>query len=57
MEQEATNHHDIVEEKDKKIKSLEKQIKFIEKGLQSGETKMAANLDGMADLEAKLVFS
>lgn len=56
MEQEAQTNAEVVEEKDKTIKKLQKQIKAIESGLQTGEKNMAANLDGMADLEAKLVF-
>ena len=44
-------------EKDKLIAKLEKKVATLEHGLKSGDMKTLENLDGMADLEAKLAFA
>ena len=45
-----------MEEKDRTINKLEMRVKNIEKGMQQDEALATANLNGMADLEAKLAF-
>ena len=57
MEEEATNFQTKLEEKQKMIIKLEKKVETLEQGLAKGDVMTAQNLDGMADLEAKLVFA
>ena len=42
--------------KDKLIAKLEKRITTLDQGLKSGDKMTAQNLDGMANLDAKLAF-
>ena len=56
MEEEASTVKIKLDEKDKAISKLEKKVATLEQGLASGDVMTAQNLDGMAELEAKLAF-
>lgn len=56
MEEEATQVQTKLDEKEKLISKLEKKVETLEQGLAKGDVMTAQNLDGMADLEAKLAF-
>ena len=55
-EEERENHQAQLDEKDRTINKLEQRVNNIEKGMQQDEALATANLNGMADLEAKLAF-
>ena len=56
MEEEATQVQTKLDEKERQISRLKKKVETLEQGLAKGDVLTAQNLDGMADLEAKLAF-
>ena len=56
MEEEYQARQTEMDKKDETIKKLRKQVESMEKGLQDDSDFVALNLNGLADLEAKLSF-
>lgn len=56
MEEEYQARQTEMDKKDETIKKLRKQVDSMEKGLQDDSDFVALNLNGLADLEAKLSF-
>ena len=56
MEEESQTVQSRFAEKDKAIARLQMKVDQLESGLKSGDIMTAQNLDGMADLDAKLAF-
>ena len=56
MEEEAAQFEEKQKKKDAQVKKLTQQVEFYEQGFQKNNMMAEENLDGIADLEARLTF-